>query len=378
MSSESPWIGLTFDPLDTLFFRDGRPFEATNRVQSGWPTPQTLAGALRTALLTRTDFSFRSFRPPRVGPLDQALIDAGAQPWVVQSEFRGPFLALRDNKGIVEPLFPLPLVLSKAKDNPGWSRSNPLSERIEGWNDPDGLWPLYRRVQPDPKGDRPYLTLSGISKFLAGSDPASTDCVDPRELFGLDQRVGIAINPESLTTAKGQLYAIGLLALKPKLDGRRVCLYAEIKPGSEGNSSAASLVEKVEKEAIPFGGEGRHVKVTATQAVAWPKPAQPQSGSVWYLATPGFLPRRESGRLLPANSGLRATASGPGMAVSGWDVTRGGPRATRFAVPPGAVYFIDGTSTEADFLDQKLDDSINLKREGWGFALQGVWKKEGH
>ena len=45
-------IGVLLDPLDTLFFRDGRPFDASSRVRGGLPNPQTLAGALRTALLS--------------------------------------------------------------------------------------------------------------------------------------------------------------------------------------------------------------------------------------------------------------------------------------------------------------------------------------
>ena len=41
------WIGLKIDPLDVLFFRDGRPFGAAIRASGRLPNPQTLAGALR-------------------------------------------------------------------------------------------------------------------------------------------------------------------------------------------------------------------------------------------------------------------------------------------------------------------------------------------
>src|SRR5262245_53965921 len=50
--------GLCLEPLDTLFFRDGRPFDAANRVSGGLPQPQPLAGALRTALLAQHGFRF--------------------------------------------------------------------------------------------------------------------------------------------------------------------------------------------------------------------------------------------------------------------------------------------------------------------------------
>ena len=38
-------IGLILEPLDVLFFRDGRPFEAGIRVGGQAIMPQTLAGA---------------------------------------------------------------------------------------------------------------------------------------------------------------------------------------------------------------------------------------------------------------------------------------------------------------------------------------------
>jgi CRISPR-associated protein Cmr3 len=63
------------------------------------------------------------------------------------------------------------------------------------------------------------------------------------------------------------------------------------------------------------------------------------------------------------------------MAVSGWDVARGGPRETRFAVPAGATYFVDGPGDEELFLHHDdPDERRNLRREGWGFALQGKWE----
>jgi CRISPR-associated protein Cmr3 len=53
-------IGLILEPLDVLFFRDGRPFEAGIRVGGQAIMPQTLAGALRTALLDRAGCDFQA------------------------------------------------------------------------------------------------------------------------------------------------------------------------------------------------------------------------------------------------------------------------------------------------------------------------------
>ena len=373
------WLGLALDPLDTLFFRDGRPFEPTNRVQSGLPTPQTLAGALRTALLVRSGFNFRKLNLSPERSLRDAFLDAGARPSIVDAKFRGPFLALRDDAGKVEPILAAPAVLARGGGPRCWSWSRPLSPReheqtgFAGWTDPDGLWPLARDVPPDPKAERPWVSLAGIRKFLEGHPPGEEDCHSPTALFGHDRRVGNAIQPDSLTTVVGQLYAISLLSLQPRVDHRRVCIYAEVLPG---NGTSTDFPTILTQSPIPFGGEGRHVAPYVVPVASWPTMNPSRRASVWYLATPTFLPRRESNRVLPACSNLRGAASGAGMAVSGWDLIRNGPRATRFAVPPGAVYYMAGPGTPDDFLDVTLPDCSNLKSEGWGFALQGTWHNE--
>src|SRR5579885_1064381 len=102
-------VGLGLRALDTLFFRDGRPFDAPARALGGLPLPQTLAGALRTALLARAGFDFAAFsrRRKHAGPLD-ALRSGGAPEWVLAARFRGPWLALQDGDGPIEPLLPVP------------------------------------------------------------------------------------------------------------------------------------------------------------------------------------------------------------------------------------------------------------------------------
>src|SRR5213083_2980302 len=108
-SANREWIGLRLDPLDVLFFRDGRPFDAAARVLGGLPNPQTLAGALRTALLAHTGFDFARFaramrseaqvamQENRRPEVKKALLDgqdAQQRQWVVEARLRGPWLAL--------------------------------------------------------------------------------------------------------------------------------------------------------------------------------------------------------------------------------------------------------------------------------------------
>ncbi len=380
MDTATAWVGLRLDPLDTLFFRDGRPFDAATRASGGLPQPQTLAGALRTALLARTGFDFAKFARARRGQdVRAALTECGANAGVTDAAFRGPWLALASSDKSVSPLLPMPEVLKRAKGG-GWSVAKPVAS-VPGWPEEkdEPLRPLWRKVQPDPKADAELLKLEGLMSFLNGKEPTEAEVVKRDELFGFDHRVGIEVDKDTLTSADGMLYVISLLAMRPKKkDKPEVCLYAEM-------TLSTQLAEKHLRTPIivPFGGEGKYVQVKKLDKPAFTTPMPTTGSAMWYLATPTFFP--PTGPLkrplpTPKDSKLVAAASGAGVPISGWDVARNGPRATRFAVPAGACYFVDGGCSADDFLrvnDDKGDlDGIQtdaLRQEGWGFALPGTW-----
>jgi CRISPR-associated protein Cmr3 len=375
-------VGLCLKPLDTLFFRDGRPFDASARVLGGLPTPQTLAGALRTALLAGRGFDFRAFAHRRRKHPDvlQALRDCRAPEWIVQTRFRGPWLALQDERGQIEPLLPVPQTLVRLKKDkedqqaPGlWDRAAPLAAgSLPGWRSGEGArLPLWRKGMPDAKHPGGFLTLDGIRCFLQGGKPDDRHWLEEHELFGFDLRTGIAVNAETLTAAESQIYGIRLLALRGEVEKegahkkKRVCLYAEaLLP------SGAPKDDRDFAGPLPLGGEGRHAVLSPTEATAWEHPSG--AGGLWLLATPGLFGKGRSAfpDRIPRER-LCAAASASPLAVSGWDVARGGPKATRFAVPAGAVYFVDENIT---LPDGSLCGDDEDAAQGWGFALPGVWK----
>ena len=90
-------IGLWIEPLDVLMFRDGRPFGPASRADGGLPRPQTLAGALRTAMLAASGFDFGAFPrrlAPDVTPIE-AMNECGAPPGLTETLFRGPGSAVQ-------------------------------------------------------------------------------------------------------------------------------------------------------------------------------------------------------------------------------------------------------------------------------------------
>lgn len=369
--SSTNWQGVTLKPLDVLFFRDGRPFDAANRVAGGLPTPQTLTGALRTAMLSKTDFDFAKFAKLRksMNDVKKALEESGAPSCIINAKFRGPWLAkkIEDGKSL-EVYLPTPPILTRDKDDKTkWYRKSLRDAKdIPGWDGQSSmaLWSEAKPGNSETPGG--FLTLAGIQQVLDGGIPDHEQHVSAVDLFDYDQRTGIGIDGETLTSAEGEIYGIRFLVLK-----KDICLYAEISPG-EGDKLSTDHHDWL-PTMFPFGGEGKYVQTSMEDSpVKWPKASDNSQDSLLLLATPAFVNPNELWPTGLADAKVMAGASDHAIAVSGWDIARNGPKATRFAVPAGSVYFVEGDFTPNNTSLCTDDEDV---AQGWGFALRGIWKR---
>jgi CRISPR-associated protein Cmr3 len=346
-------IGLILEPLDLLFLRDGRPFEAGLRVGSTTIFPQTLAGALRTALLNNNGCDFaaldgamcagKTFRDA-LAEQSNALAD------VARVSTGGPWFWLEG-----QPLVPMPALLLR-DDKGRILRLAPLKGGLPGWTpEQPGMLPLWTRSPGRAERLSGYLMPSGLARFLSGGVPDENDIVDADILFGTEPRTGIAVGSQTMTATTGMIYSADYLSLKPG-----VGLYAELS----GPEAAFTDVFK-DDTAIPLGGQGRYVRVRRLpEPVQWPQPQYGGAGSLLLLTTPA--PFATGWR--PPGLDLVAAALPGHAALSGWDLARGGPKATRFAVAAGAVYCCRGAPPAGESLCGGEDALA-----GWGRFLQGVW-----
>src|SRR5205085_6877694 len=137
------------EPLDVLFFRDGRPFTAASHGSSGLPSPQTLAGAFRTALLERAGCDFSKLAD---GATFGEAVERGcaaAHHWIGKARCRGPWFA-RTSKSSqeLEVLVPTPANLHGPKKGVHGPlvRLAPLASPLPGWQPPlDKMRPLWHR-----------------------------------------------------------------------------------------------------------------------------------------------------------------------------------------------------------------------------------------
>lgn len=349
-------IGLAIEPLDALFFRDGRPFDGQPRAMSGLPLPQTLAGALRTWLLRERECDFAALAGAvKKGvsfaeALDQQSPDRGA---VARLSFRGPWL-WRDGA----PLVPVPAILRRIKDGGEIVRLAPLKDELPGWEPPeDRMRPLWCRRREPTERIEGLLAVDGLRTLLEGRVPINGDIVRTDDIFGFDRRTGIVVGAATRTAEESQIYGVSLLVLA---DG--VSFYAEIA----GDDAALATLPAA--GVIPFGGEGRRVRVTRLNAPCdWPWAPAKNGRTMRVLTAPapfgGWQPQ-----------GLRPIAAAvPGhVAVSGWDLARGGPKPNRFAVAAGSVYFFDQRLDDRPVAGSLCDGEDGTV--GWGTFVEGGWE----
>jgi CRISPR-associated protein Cmr3 len=372
-ASAAATVGVCIEPLDVLFFRDGRPFTGSERSVSGLPLPQTFAGAIRTALLRAAGCDFGRLKQGVESgkSFDEAVRHACGREyhWIGRLAVRGPWLSRRSRTDEeLEVLVPAPAVLHKQKSGAAANllRLAPLpAGQLPGWSPPQdqqGLRPLWMKEFVATEPAEGYLTRNALEQFLRGEDVAGDAVIPSSDLFGLDYRTGIGISPDRLVAEESQVFGRGFLALK-----RNVLLYAEVV--LSGDAGNGSLLDEV--TTMPLGGEGRYVLLRRLpKPYAWPS-SPPQAAKhrpLVLLITPcafqgGWKPRALDSRLV-------AAAVSGSLAFSGWDLARGGPKPTRFAVPAGSVYFLESLP---DDWQHSLAENDEECRQGWGYCLIGVW-----
>jgi CRISPR-associated protein Cmr3 len=389
-----PEMGLIIEPLDTLFFRDGRPFDAEDYGKTMLPTPQTVAGMIRTWLMKK-----EGMKPSELHGLRD-----GSHPkkWIAHIAFRGPWLAKvsKDNALEVEDIFvPIPASIyqiGKEEDSP-LVRLNPLNPDISfpGWDSPlpgAPMRPLFigktkEALQPVDG----FLNNAGLIAYLKGDHPdVNKHKIKQKCLFDFEERTGIAISPETLTTEEGLIYSANHLRLKD-----HIVFYAEIGWETEQESGWPDIQELISPKGVvlPFGGEGRRVLVRiASKPYEWPK-VEADGRFLTLLISPAINnPRGEVSDRLPWQppecGALVAAAVPKPIAISGWDLTGDSennwqprPRPVRFAVPAGTVYFWErgkNSNLEKQFSPMmQLAEKPQDRAAGWGIALKGVWDYAG-
>lgn len=349
---EARRVSISIEPLDLLLFRDGRPFDAEGRARSLLPMPQTIAGALTSALLSaaEADLSAVAEAMRERGSLAQAEDLLGAAVASIgRCRFRGPFFSRAPG----DLLLPLPAHLREPHEGGRIAALAPLHEPLPGWEG-DGL-PLWLRSAERHVRPSGLIPLTAAGRLLAGGGIDRQDVVEDSDLFKHDDRTGVAIDRPSQTALEGALFSVRFLALKP---GVRLVMEVDLP------EAVVPLLPAIEG-CFPVGGERRLARLTEEKPIAWPEVTPSGQGSLLWCLTPAILAQ---GNRLTDPASLAAAVPGY-LPISGWNLAAGGPKPNRFAAMGGSVFFLpDHEVPSVGGLG--LADDVRL---GWGSYLRGNW-----
>jgi len=354
-------MDIRIKPLDTLFFRDGKPFTMGEDAQGESlfpPAPSVLYGALRTAY-----FGIHS------DMLDKA---NGQGDPTADLKVGGAWL-IRDGSAC----FPIPLDLAadaskpagKDGDRPVWplpavppppgSSLHPLPSLLSGGLESESV----------PRG---VLEAGQLASYLSGGGgPFIARSLSENVLR--EPKIGIAKDKATGTAAQdGRLYQAHMLRLK------------DLELGASFNG-----LDLPSEGMLKLGGEGRPVSYRAAARPDMPAPAGEAKSFRLYLSTPalfanGWLPGWLDPATLTGMAGglkleLTAAAVGRPAHVGGFDVKEGKPKPMRRAVPEGSVYHFriaEGTlaGAVAAFHGRSVSELPGSAAQGFGLAYVGAIK----
>jgi CRISPR-associated protein Cmr3 len=339
--------------LDSLLFRDGRPFAnepgALTARSLPIPPPNTVAGFLRSLI-------------GNLKGVDWAEIDA--KRIFSEPEVRGP-LPMRGDEFVLPA--PADALVLPAQSEGAPPRVLPLLPELtlgdgEGCDLPDYYYGL--RPLPPPRSEKPekgyaFWRWDELRQWLEGETPSPLTKIEPPPV---DRRTHVAIDPSKGVADEGNLFTVEYRAYEERTE----------QPGE--SPVEWSLVAQVRTEyagviggVAPFGGERRLASVEPYDRwLTCPDSLREKLREAryvrMYLATPaqftcGWRPgwlRKENQSASPRLVGtppdldgltlrLVAAAVPRRTAVSGWNMRKSqfGPRPVRWCVPAGAVYFFE-------------------------------------
>ena len=349
-------IALCIEPQDLLFCRDGRPIVAGEGAAAGsaMPSPQVVAGAIRSAVLKA-----KNQLPAHGGTPDTAAIAA-----VRAIAIRGPLLyaqqdirIVRDGMPIHLPAgayIPMPadLIGTKAKHGQFGEPTDRLVPQspLAGWMAPadapqaQALWPSRRDKRPSaPDGDpvqpgeqapqNGFLTWEGFLAWQSGRVPRADQnhLRHIHQLWQTETRTQVALTTDEAVAAEGDLFTTRYLRLEQGLG-----LYVEIDDDAVGQMLCPQGNDHPSYR-LHLGGDRRLARYRRIDPITWPTVQGPATALA--LTAPILPPNdgRCPGCWKPQCIGLAIPGADP---ISGWDLEHQHPKPVRWALKPGSVWHL--------------------------------------
>lgn len=361
---------LFIEPLDVLILRGNKLFGDPGSFGESLvpPWPSVAAGAIRSALLAHKGVDLRAFAN---GQVQDSELGTPQQPGSFRVvNFR---LARRFADGRVDSLCAPPADLVIRRKDGGVLECVRIQPRELPASIQSSAVTRLHAVLPERERSKSeggyWLTHEGWVAYLKGNDlDMNSHLVRTTDLWGLDTRVGVGLDPAKRSAAEGKLFTVQAVAMR--------------KQYHANGGHDVGFLATVEGAVIPdglmlrFGGDGRAARASLLDSV----PSEPDLAEQivrarrcrMILTSPGIFPDgwlptgaapTETGEIRFELQGVRARlacAAGPRPEfISGWDLAKRAPKPAQRVAPTGSIYWLDEVEASAE----QLRD----------LAMQGLW-----
>ena len=352
---------LGIQPLDTLFFRDGKPFA---RGDETWadstfpPSPSVLYGALRTALATLPGMEI---------PFSQVADKLGADRLAIT----GLYYRIAGKNYL-----PLPLDLVSYLQNTNISQKKDKTQEVD-------LLEISANKSISNKSIVDYLLHAKdneIAENLTGGLLNSNnlwDYLDGKHKFNAiniydfvqsEPKVGIGRDKQTKTASDGLLYRVDM----KRIHNIQIRL----------SVSTDYTEEKIAQTILQLGGETKLIKLSIADKRSWlyiEPPVLDKGCFKIYLSTPSIFTRlgwQPDLQRFGISAKLVAASVGKPMHIGGFDILQNRPKPMLKAVPAGSVYYYRTEEKPEKIIDKLHAKSLSdyLPEQGYGIAFIGNTK----
>jgi len=369
-------LAIKLTPVDSWFFRDGRPFNIGEASQTDLkslfpPFSTTVVGAVRASLARGLGWNGRNDWDSRIKA------NLGNRQNLGPLRFKGPYL-IRVNDGKEEILFPTPShLLGKPPKRGGgqWTQITRLCPGDEICCDM-GNGTKVRLPAADNASSLKslcgsFLTTTDMKKILEDGDLKEIDPISSKKLWDFEYVIGIQRNFETRTAEEGALYSTYRVRLKPG-----VGLAVQV----DGLENGLKL-----KTPLPMGGESRMAysdplngEINLPEAPALKCSEQGNIRFTVILRTPAHFEGKWPGPGdelpgVPGSKVVSACLEHP-MRIGGWNSLSKEPLPLKPFLPAGSIWFCEAEkSLEKSIRMLNCHHIGNLCEQGFGEMVIGNW-----
>ena len=342
-------------PLDTLFFRDGKPFNASSETWADGifpPNPSTIYGALRSIY-------FRN-NPDDLSKANE--VDDPTKNLVI----RKIYLKISLNH-----YFPLPLDIVYEKGSNTYTyplerKENSLISNIKTTS-------ILTKDFTIENFENSFITIKRFKKYQSFTNDKFIQHSEIKNLENFiknESKIGIKINKTTQTSDKGHLYRVDFKRLE------KTKIVVEFDGLDIGNTKL-----------IRLGGEGKVATCKEIEDLKIEPPQNIQNIFKLYLLTPtifdnGWLPSwidedSLEGEFRGLKLKLLTAKIGKYKLIGGFDMKEQKPKMMYKAVSEGSIYYfelLEGDISQIikNFHNQSISDK--LSNEGYGIVFVGEAK----